>query len=65
MGYGKGLRKARRVVEGNAEAVTNVDDGAVCPVEGEVAGADVVEGELGGGGVGGREWCEVGDGGGV
>ncbi len=47
LGYGKGLREARRVVESNAEAVTGVEGGAVCPVEGKVARADVVEGGLG------------------
>ncbi len=65
LSYGKCSREARRVVEGYLEAVDGIEDGAVCPVEGEVARADVAGGGLGGGGAIGGEWCEVGDGGSV
>ncbi len=65
LGNGKGLREARRIVEGGTNAIAGVEDGAMYQVEGEVTGVDLVEGGLGGGCVMGGERCEVGDGGGV
>ncbi len=51
-----------RVTEDGTKAVSGVEDGAMHPAEGEVAGADMVEGGLGGGCVTGGEGYEVGDG---
>ncbi len=59
------LREAGWVVEGSTKAVTGVEDGAVCPAEGEIAGADTVEGGQGGGGCTRGEGCKVGYGGSV
>ncbi len=47
------------------KAVASVEDGAMHPEEGEVAGVDLVEGGLGGGCIIGGEGCEVGDGRGI
>ncbi len=57
LGNRKVPREARRVAEDSAKAVTGVEDEAMQPAEGEVAGADVVEGGLGGGCVTGGEGC--------
>ncbi len=61
LGYGKGLREVWGVAEGGSKAIAGIENGALSPVKGEVARADLVEGGLGGGVVG-REWCEVGNG---
>ncbi len=61
LGDGEVLREAGWVAKGGAKAVTGIEDGDACPTEGEVARADVAEGGLGGGVMGG-EGCKVGDG---
>ncbi len=58
--YRKVWRDARRVADGDMKAVASIKDGAMCPAEGEVAGADMVKGGLGGGDAMGGEWCKVG-----
>ncbi len=47
LGHWEGSWESRRVAEGNAEAVVSIEDGALCPAEGEVARTDVAEGGFG------------------